>query len=70
MGWLAVPRDWLGSLGDIARFSGRVMGIVYSGRVLRFYVRLNPGEDRALYAASTHPAAPAWPLTDNPEMSR
>jgi hypothetical protein len=26
-GWLAVPRDWLGSLGDIARFSSRVMGI-------------------------------------------
>ena len=25
-GWLAVPRDWLGSLGDIARFGGRVMG--------------------------------------------
>src|SRR5687768_4597084 len=36
-GWLAVPRDWLGSLGDIARFSGRVMGIVYSGRVFRFF---------------------------------
>ncbi len=36
-GWLAVPRDWLGSLGDIARFSGRVMGIVYSGRVMRFF---------------------------------
>src|ERR687892_886184 len=36
-GWLAVPRDWLGSLGEIARFSGRVMGIVYSGRVMRFF---------------------------------
>src|ERR671926_360809 len=36
-GWLAVPRDWLASLGDIARFSGRVMGIVYSGRVMRFF---------------------------------
>src|SRR4051794_12469086 len=36
-GWLAVPRDWLGSLGDIARFSGKVMGIVYSGRVMRFF---------------------------------
>jgi phospholipid/cholesterol/gamma-HCH transport system permease protein len=35
--WLAVPRDWLASLGDIARFSGRVMGIVYSGRVMRFF---------------------------------
>ena len=37
MGWLAVPRDWLASLGDIARFCGRVMGIVYSGRVLHFF---------------------------------
>jgi len=37
MGWLAVPRDWLASLGDIARFSGRVMGIVYSGRVMHFF---------------------------------
>ena len=36
-GWLAVPRDWLGSLGDIARFGGRVMGIVYSGRVMHFF---------------------------------
>ena len=37
MGWLAVPRDWLASLGDIARFCGRVMGIVYSGRVMHFF---------------------------------
>ena len=37
MGWLAVPRDWLGSLGDIARFSGKVMGLVYSGRVFHFF---------------------------------
>ncbi|UJA19508.1 ABC transporter permease [Thermoleophilia bacterium SCSIO 60948] len=36
-GWLAVPRDWLASLGDIARFSGRVMGMVYSGRVFKFF---------------------------------
>ncbi|MET0822863.1 MAG: ABC transporter permease, partial [Solirubrobacterales bacterium] len=36
-GWLAVPRDWLGSLGDIARFSARVMGLVYSGRVMHFF---------------------------------
>ena len=35
--WLAVPRDWLGSLGDIARFGGRVMGTVYSGRVIGFF---------------------------------
>src|ERR671917_672330 len=36
-GWMAVPRDWLASLGDIARFCGKVMGIVYSGRVMRFF---------------------------------
>ena len=36
-GWLATPRDWLGSLGDIARFSSRIMGAVYSGRVLKFF---------------------------------
>ena len=35
--WLEVPRGWLDSLGDIARFGGRIMGIVYSGRVLRFF---------------------------------
>jgi phospholipid/cholesterol/gamma-HCH transport system permease protein len=37
MSWLAVPRDWLSSLGEIARFSGRVMGLVYSGRVFTFF---------------------------------
>jgi phospholipid/cholesterol/gamma-HCH transport system permease protein len=36
-GWLAVPREWLDSLGSIARFGGRVMAIVYSGRVIRFF---------------------------------
>ena len=36
-GWLALPRDWLGSLGEIARFGGRFMGLVYSGRVFRFF---------------------------------
>ena len=36
-GWLAVPRDWLGSLGEIATFCGRTMGLVYSGRVLQFF---------------------------------
>jgi phospholipid/cholesterol/gamma-HCH transport system permease protein len=36
-GWLALPRDWLASLGDIARFCARVMGLVYSGRVLQFF---------------------------------
>ncbi|HVV91345.1 MAG TPA: ABC transporter permease, partial [Solirubrobacterales bacterium] len=35
--WLAVPRDWLDSLGEIARFGSRVMMLVYSGRVFRFF---------------------------------
>jgi phospholipid/cholesterol/gamma-HCH transport system permease protein len=30
-------RETIGSFGDIARFMGRVMGEVYSGRVLRFF---------------------------------
>src|ERR671936_713732 len=36
-GWLALPRDWLASLGEVSRFCGRTMGLVYSGRVLRFF---------------------------------
>jgi phospholipid/cholesterol/gamma-HCH transport system permease protein len=34
--WLALPRDWLASFGEIAKFSGRVLGQVYSLRVFRF----------------------------------
>ena len=37
MSWLAVPREMIASFGDIARFMSRVMGEVYSGRVLRFF---------------------------------
>ena len=36
-GWLAVPKDWISSFGEIARFGSRVAGLVYSGRVLRFF---------------------------------
>jgi phospholipid/cholesterol/gamma-HCH transport system permease protein len=36
-GLLALPREWLTSLGDIARFSGRVAGLVLTGRVLPFF---------------------------------
>jgi len=36
IGWLEVPRNWLDSFGEIARFGSRVAGLVYSGRVLRF----------------------------------
>jgi phospholipid/cholesterol/gamma-HCH transport system permease protein len=35
--WLDVPRGWLDSFGEIARFGSRVAGLVYSGRVLRFF---------------------------------
>ena len=36
-GLLAAPRDWIGSFGEIAAFSGRVIAGVFSGRVLRFF---------------------------------
>ena len=36
-GWLAIPRDWISSFGDIAKFSGRVLGQVYGLRVFRFF---------------------------------
>jgi phospholipid/cholesterol/gamma-HCH transport system permease protein len=32
-----MPRDFAASFGDILRFCGRVLGGVYSGRVLRFF---------------------------------
>ena len=34
---LAAPRGWLVSGGEIAGFAGRVVGGVFSGRVLRFF---------------------------------
>src|ERR671931_181294 len=36
-GWLAVPREWLASMGEIAAFCAQTMGLVYSGRVLYFF---------------------------------
>jgi phospholipid/cholesterol/gamma-HCH transport system permease protein len=36
-GWLALPREWLSSVGEIARFCARVMGLVYTGRVFTFF---------------------------------
>jgi phospholipid/cholesterol/gamma-HCH transport system permease protein len=35
--WLAIPRDWLGSFGEIVRFCGTVVGEVFSLKVLRFF---------------------------------
>jgi phospholipid/cholesterol/gamma-HCH transport system permease protein len=36
-GWLAIPRDWISSFGEIAKFSARVLGQVYGLRVFRFF---------------------------------
>src|SRR4051794_4022591 len=36
-GWLAVPSDWIASLGSIIRFSGEVAGDIFNGRVFRFF---------------------------------
>jgi phospholipid/cholesterol/gamma-HCH transport system permease protein len=36
-GWLAVPRDWLDSFGEILRFCARVMGEVLGLKVFRFF---------------------------------
>jgi len=37
IGWLDVPRGWLDSFGEVARFGSRVAGLVYSGRVLPYF---------------------------------
>jgi phospholipid/cholesterol/gamma-HCH transport system permease protein len=36
-GWLAVPRGWLNSIGEIFGFCARVTGLVYTGRVFSFF---------------------------------
>ena len=35
--WLALPRAWLASSGEIARFTSHVVGEVWSLRVMRFF---------------------------------
>jgi phospholipid/cholesterol/gamma-HCH transport system permease protein len=35
--WLSVPRDWIASFGDIAKFSARIVGSVFNGRVFHFF---------------------------------
>jgi len=35
--WFSVSQDWLASFGEIAKFCTRVVGQVFSGRVLRFF---------------------------------
>jgi phospholipid/cholesterol/gamma-HCH transport system permease protein len=36
-GWLAVPRDWISSFGEIVRFCARVVGEVFGLKVFRFF---------------------------------
>ncbi len=36
-GWMAIPKQWLSSMGEIFGFCTRVMGLVYSGRVFKFF---------------------------------
>ena len=35
--WLSVPKDWIASFGDIAKFMARVVGDIFNGRVLHFF---------------------------------
>jgi phospholipid/cholesterol/gamma-HCH transport system permease protein len=37
MGWLAIPRDWVATFGEIAKFTSRVVGEVFGLRVFRFF---------------------------------
>jgi phospholipid/cholesterol/gamma-HCH transport system permease protein len=36
-GWLAIPRDWLASFGEILRFCGTVLKEVFGLRVFRYF---------------------------------
>jgi phospholipid/cholesterol/gamma-HCH transport system permease protein len=36
-GWMAIPRGWLSSIGEISRFCAQVLGLNYSGRVFTFF---------------------------------
>jgi phospholipid/cholesterol/gamma-HCH transport system permease protein len=35
--WLSVPKDWIASFGEVARFAARVVADVFNGRALRFF---------------------------------
>jgi phospholipid/cholesterol/gamma-HCH transport system permease protein len=35
--WLAVPRDWVASLGDIAKFAARDFAEIFGGKVFKFF---------------------------------
>jgi len=36
-GWLAIPREWVASFGEIVRFCSRVVGEVFGLKVFRFF---------------------------------
>jgi phospholipid/cholesterol/gamma-HCH transport system permease protein len=36
-GWLAIPREWIASFGDIVKFCSRVVGEVFGLKVFRFF---------------------------------
>jgi len=36
-GWLAVPREWLASFGEIVRFCSTVVGEIFTFKVFRFF---------------------------------
>src|SRR5262249_6001474 len=35
--WTAIPRDWISSFGEIAKFCGRIFGLVFGGRVFTYF---------------------------------
>jgi phospholipid/cholesterol/gamma-HCH transport system permease protein len=35
--WLSVPKEWIATFGEIAKFGARVTGEVFGGRVFRFF---------------------------------
>jgi phospholipid/cholesterol/gamma-HCH transport system permease protein len=37
MGWLSVPKDWIASFGEIVKFCSRIVGEVFTLKVLRFF---------------------------------
>jgi phospholipid/cholesterol/gamma-HCH transport system permease protein len=37
MGWLAVPRDWIASFGEIVKFCSKIVAEVFTLKVLRFF---------------------------------
>jgi phospholipid/cholesterol/gamma-HCH transport system permease protein len=37
MGWLAVPRDWISTFGEIVKFCSKIVGEVLTLKVLRFF---------------------------------